>query len=698
MRLVSVLEKAKAVVALAGLMLVAPQLLAASASAIELPRPRPTVIERNGVALSTQDRRLYRDALAAAEKGRWNQARQGAARRPNGLTAKIIDWMYFSAPGTGADFAEISKFIEQNPDWPRQTRLRRNAERVLSKSRLSDEEALAWYQAWPPVSGVGRARLAEAKINTGAREAGLSMLRTAWIEGNFTRARERELWRKHRRVFSQRDNIARLDRLIWERRRSTARRMLSRVGPAYRRVGLARIALMDSAGNVDSLIRRVPTELKDDAGLAFERVRWRRRKGFDERAREILLDPPEELGRPDKWWTERRLQVRRALREGLITDAYRIANEHGMAPGGADYADAEWTSGWIALRFLEDKSDALAHFERVHESVNFPISVARASYWAGRAADAINDAAAARAWYDAAAVHGFTYYGQLARAELVHIPDGVFPRDPMPTIKETERFRENELAHAARLLAALGYKNRITSFVLRLEEDAKTPGERELVAALALRLDRPDLSVRVAKKAAQDGVTMVSRAYPLPGINSAGKIEFALALAIARQESQFNPQAISPAGARGLMQLMPGTANRVAKRLKIRYSRPRLTSDPDYNVRLGSAHLGELLRKFDGSYAMAIAAYNAGEGRVNTWVRENGDPRSPNVDEVDWIEMIPFDETRNYVQRVLENLVVYRLRLAPPAPLPPPPLPDALSPAPPAQLQLRLAAEGLHYQ
>ena len=698
MSLVTVHKWARTGLALAGLALAGSLLHAATASALELPRPRPSVIERHGLALSTQDRSLYRDALAAAEKGRWNQARQEAARGPNGLTAKIIDWMYFSAPGTGADFAAISKFIEQNPDWPRQARLRRNAERVLSESKLGDEEALAWYQAWPPVSADGRARLAEAKINTGALEAGLSMLRKAWIEENFTRARERQLWRKHRKVFSQRDNIARLDRLIWERRRSTARRMLSRVGPAYRRVGLARIALMESAGNVDSLIARVPTELRDDAGLAFERVRWRRRKGYDERAREILLNPPEELGRPDKWWLERRVQVRRALREGLVTDAYRIASEHGMAPGGADYADAEWTSGWIALRFLDDKSDALAHFERVHESVNFPISVARAAYWAGRAADAINDHAAARVWYGKAAVHGFTYYGQLAGAEIAHMPDLAFPRDPRPTIGETERFQKNELAHAARLLAALGYENRITSFVLRLEEDAKTAGERELVAALAHSLNRPDLAVRVAKKAAQDGITMVSRAHPLPGINSAGKVEFAFALAIARQESQFNPQAISPAGARGLMQLMPATANRVAKRLKIRYSRPRLTSDPDYNVRLGSAHLDELLRKFDGSYAMAIAAYNAGERRVNTWVRENGDPRSPDVDEVDWIEMIPFDETRNYVQRVLENLVVYRLRLAPPAPLPPPPLREASIREPAARLQLHLAAEGLHYQ
>ena len=698
MALVTGLIKSGTRSVLAAAVLFGSPFVASAASAIEPPRPRPTIIERNGVALSAQDRAIYRDALAAAEKGRWNRARRTAARGGIGLGAKIVDWMYFTAPGTDAPFAEISKFIEQNPEWPRLTTLRRNAERVFSAGKRGDEEALAWYLAWPPVSADGRARLAEAMINTGAGEAGATMLRKAWIEGNFTRARERNLWHKHRKVFSQRDNIARIDRLIWEKRRSAARRMLSRVGPAYRRVGLARIALMESAANVDSLIARVPEALRDDEGLAFERVRWRRRKGFDDRAREILLEPLEEFNRPDKWWAERRLQVRRALREGFITDAYRIARDHAMEPGGADYAEAEWTSGWIALRFLEDKSDALAHFERVHESVNYPISVARAAYWAGRAADAIDDGVSARAWYGKAAVHGFTYYGQLARAELAYTSDLALPSDPKASFAETERFRGNELVRAARLLAALGYGKRITSFVLRLEAQAKTPGERELVAALAHSLNRPDLSVRVAKKAAQDGVTMVSRAHPLPRVNSAGKIEFALALAIARQESLFNPKAISPAGARGLMQLMPLTANKVAKRLKIRYSRSRLISDPDYNVRLGSAHLDELLRKFDGSYAMAIAAYNAGERRVNAWVRENGDPRSAQVDEVDWIEMIPFDETRNYVQRVLENVVVYRQRLAPPTPLLAPPLPDASNPEPPALLRSRLAAEGLYYQ
>lgn len=683
---------------MAGSVLLGSLFVTATASAIEPPRLRPTVIERNGVALSAQDRTIYRDALAAAQKNRWKRARKTAARGSNELAAKIIDWMYFTAPGTDASFAELSEFIEQNPEWPRHTTLRRNAERVFSAGLGDDEEALTWYQAFPPVSADGRARLAEAMINMGAREAGISILRVAWIEGNFTRARERNLWRKHRKLFSQSDNIARLDRLIWAKRRSTARRMLSRVGPAYRRVGLARIALMESAGNVDTLIARVPAALKDDEGLAFERVRWRRRKGLDDRAREILLDPPEEFHRPDKWWSERRLQIRRALREGFITDAYRIAQEHAMEPGGADYAEAEWIAGWIALRFLEDKSEALAHFERVFESVSYPVSVARAAYWAGRAAEAINNDDAAHEWYGKAALHGFTYYGQLAREELALGSYLVFPRDPKATMSETSRFRDNELVNAARLLASLGHEKRITSFILRLEDQAKTPGERELAAALARSLGRPDLSVRVAKKAAQDGVAMVSRAHPLPDIYSGDKIEFALALSIARQESLFNPNAISPAGARGLMQLMPLTANKVAKGLKISYSRSRLISDPGYNIRLGSAHLDELLRKYKGSYAMAIAAYNAGERRVKSWVKENGDPRSPEVDEVDWIEMIPFDETRNYVQRVLENVTVYRQRLAPPAPLPEPPLIEALNRKTPVAVRLQLAAEGLHYE
>ena len=665
----------------------------AAADAIEPPRPRPAVIERNGISFTAQDRAIYRDAFAAAEKNKWTRARRFAAKGNNAVASKIVNWMYYIAPGTDAPFAEISAFIEQNPDWPRQTSLRRNAERVLAAGRFSDEEAAAWLKKWPPLSAEGRVRLAESAMNNGQREAGLSTLRGAWIEGNFSRARERQIWRKHRKAFSQRDNIARLDRLIWEKRRGPARRMLSRVGPAYRRVGLARIGLMQSAGNVDSLIRRVPAELKSDEGLAFERVRWRRRKGFDDRAREILLDRRDEFSRPDKWWQERRLQVRRALREGFITDAYRIASEHAMPPGGADYADAEWLSGWIALRFLEDKSDALTHFRRVHDSVRFPVSIARAAYWAGRSAEAVDDYETAQLWFEEAAEHGFTYYGQLARERVALPARRGFPEDPMPTAFETERFREQELVRAARLLAALGYAKRTDSFILRLEAAAKTPGERELVTLLANSVSRPDLSVRVAKRAAQKGITMPTRGYPLPDIDG-GALEIAIVLAVARQESLFDPKAISPAGARGLMQILPLTASKVAKRLRIRYSRSRLLSDPDYNVRLGSAHLEELIRKFDGSFAMAVAAYNAGERRVNSWIRDNGDPRTGEVDEIDWIEMIPFEETRNYVQRVLENLVVYRQRLEPLPP--PPPVRRAPTKAERTSIWLRVGLERLY--
>ena len=264
----------------------------------------------------------------------------------------------------------------------------------------------------------------------------------------------------------------------------------------------------------------------------------------------------------------------------------------------------------------------------------------------------------------------------------------------MPTAFEAERFRELELVQAARLLAALGHDKQTPSFILRLEATSATPGERELVAVLANDISRPDLSVRVAKKAAQRGITMPTRAYPLPDVDG-GPLETALVLSVTRQESLFNPQAISPAGARGLMQLLPVTASKVAKGLKISYSRARLLSDPDYNVRLGSAHLDELIRKFDGSFAMAVAAYNAGERRVKSWIRDNGDPRKGEVDEIDWIEMIPFDETRNYVQRVLENLVVYRERLAPLPPPPPPALRAAIEPGQ-TPIRLRVGLERLY--
>ena len=300
--------------------------------------------------------------------------------------------------------------------------------------------------------------------------------------------------------------------------------------------------------------------------------------------------------------------------------------------------------------------------------MRFPVSLARGAYWAGRAATEMDEDAIARSWYAEAARYQTTYYGQLAAEVLgsgfmgMARPKLKLPDDPVPTQGDLDHFTDRALVPIIQLLAQIDEQQRLSPFILSLSSRATTPGERQLVAALAVTSGRPDLGVSVAKRAIQDGLVLATASYPRP--NPASDLEPALVLAVARQESEFNQLAISSAGARGLMQLMPATAQVVARAEQMPFDRDRLTADPAYNMALGSAHLADLVAQFDGSYVLAVAAYNAGASRVRGWLRAYGDPRSRGVDVINWIEAIPFPETRNYVQRVLENLQVYRSVLA----------------------------------
>ncbi len=615
--------------------------------------------------VSPGDRLIYGEAFAAAAKGQWSASLDAAAKGRDPLATTYFRWRYYIQPGATPTFNEIASFIDEHPDWPHVARMLRNAEALLQDRPESDDTfVLDWFERHQPVSTTGKVRLAEAQLRGGLHDAGYKLLREAWIEGNFARSDERTLLRRHRQLLTRDDHADRLDRLLWDRRRSDATRLLPRVSPDLRALSLARIGLIASAGNVDTLIDRVPEAHRDNPGLAFERARWRRTKGFDDRAREIMLEPRLSELRADKWWRERRIQVRNALYEGDVTDAYVVATLSDLEPGGPDYAEAEWLAGWIALRFLEQPDLALDHFARLHSAVFFPVSISRAAYWAGRAADALDDPELAAKWYSDAAVYPLTYHGQLAIERLGSAPSLKLPDEPAPTIAEAEEFPGREMTQMSRLLADLGEGRQADPFVMQLDGQVRTAGERVLVAVLADAIGRRDLSVRVAKSAEQDGVYLTNRAYPIIKMPQTYVQDSALLLAMSRQESAFDPEAISHAGARGLMQLMPATARRTAKNINVRYSVDKLTSDADYNAMLGSAHLKELLETFDGNYVLAVAAYNAGGGRVRRWMRQSGDPRTDAVDAVDWIELIPFTETRDYVQRVMGNLQVYRTRLA----------------------------------
>jgi soluble lytic murein transglycosylase len=613
------------------------------------------------ISVSQAERSRFTDAYSAFRAGDLARARRTLAPGDS-LSGTVIDWLHLSGRNASASFGDFAAFIDANPAWPRLNAVRRNAEvAVESSPESADDVVIAWFDRNPPLSAAGKARLGEAKLRAGQRDEAIRLLREAWIEGDLSDKRERDLGRRHRQLLSQEDHRHRLVRLLWDRERAAASRMLSYVDEPTRAFGRAWLALMGAGGNPDSLLAKVPEEYREHPGLAIERARWRRQKGDDGRARALLLGHIDEM-RPEVWWQERRIHVRRALTAGHVSEAYAIASGHDLSEG-AEYAEAEWLSGWIALRFLNDPRQAGFHFAKMYGAVQFPVSSARAAYWSGRAAEARNDQAGARTWYEEAARHGLTYYGQLAVQNLGRAAHYALPKDPVPTAEERRQFGDNDLVRAAFLLGSAGGQKTIDSLIQKLAIEPDRPGQVTLALALAERFGRRDLAVAAGKKAAQEGVHVVTHAYPLMEMPREFVTDLALVLAVARQESQFNPEAVSPAGARGLMQLMPATAQRTAKSISLPYSEARLTEDSRYNTVLGSAHLAELLKSFNGSYVLSIAAYNAGEGRVRKWIKDNGDPRWAEVDEVDWVEQIPFEETRNYVQRVMEGIQIYRERL-----------------------------------
>lgn len=619
--------------------------------------------------LSDADFKTAKTAFAAIEKNQWKVAHQQASAAADPLVAKIVRWFDYTRPETDADFASIVAFLEGEAQWPSRTDLRRRAEEKLPGT-MSHREVLAWFERYPPVSTDGLIRHATALMAVGKDEGAHAAVRKAWIEGDFGKSQEQDFFRRFRGLLTPADHRARLERLLWEDRAWSAQHMLFRVDADARALAEARLALMAGKGGVERLLARVPAKLKNDPGLTYERLRWRRKKGRYESARELLKDLPPDPLYPRKWWIERDILARRALDDGSITDAYRIAKEHGLKPTEAnarEYADAEWFAGWIALRLLGDHAVAMDHFVAMYQVVQYPISRSRGAYWAGRAAEAMGMLRVANLWYATAARLPTTFYGQLALAKLAPESPLKFPADPQPIAEEVAAFNKHELARAIEILGQVGETARLRPFLLTLAAVSDQPGWRAMTANLAQVAGRPDLGVLTAKNADRDGQILLKAGYPtveLPlNAPNGRRIEPALALAVIRQESAFWPEAISSAGARGLMQLMPATAKHVAKVVDVAFAHERLTGDPDYNLKLGTTYLAQMVEDFGGSYVLALAAYNAGPSRARQWIRELGNPGQSWADTVDWVESIPFGETRNYIQRVLENLQVYRNRL-----------------------------------
>lgn len=600
-----------------------------------------------------------RAALAAAEKSDWAQAQQRAAQSGVPLAVKLIDWMEMRRMGARQSFDQIAAFVAANPNWPSQDALKRRAEEAMDGA-TPDPVARAWFQAREPRTPDGAAHYALVLLAAGEKAEAEKVARQAWVNFNFPPGTEQDFYNRFSTLLRTEDNAARLDRLVWDGQDQAARAMFPYVEPDQRAAADLRLRMRRGDKSAEPAVANLPPALQNSPGILFERTRLARQANNDDMARALLFAAPANAPRPDVWWNERSILARRSLTQGNVTDAYKIAANHGLSEGAA-YAEAEWLAGWIALRYLNDPEAAKRHFDAMGARVATKVSRARAAYWSGRASEAAGRPDEAANAYHAASRHSVTFYGQLSAARVGQAEPNLI--EPVATPQERQAFDRNELVQVVRLLQQVGRPDMADHFIDRLDDTANTAAEQGLAVALAHEVVRPDMAVRLSRRAKRDDAVFLTYGYPTAAMPGGDGPEQALVNAMIRQESAFNPQAVSSAGARGLLQLMPATAKHVSQKLKIGYAPQKLTSDTDYNLKLGRAYMGQQVDDFAGSYILAVAAYNAGPGRVRQWLRIYGDPRDPEVDAVDWIESIPFTETRDYVQRVLEGVQVYRWRL-----------------------------------
>lgn len=602
-------------------------------------------------------------AVQAMQQEKWSFAKKIANESKDPLTNKIFTWMYFQQESAESNFTVLAQFIRNNPDWPRIDKLREKAERGMP-SALSNAEVVVWFADYPPRTANGLDRYAEALIDTGKQDEAKKIIAEWWASKLATREEQQNIYYKYGALIDMNAHRRRLDTLLFSGQYTNARGIAQVLGHGFPELTEARIGIAEDKPGINALIAKVPKNLRSDPGLMFERLRWRRKNDLDIEAMQILnsAPSPDHIANPEGWWKERHIIIRRLLERKMYKNAYTLASKHGLEEG-VSYADAEWLAGWLALRYMNQPKKAAKHFDALYKSVKTPVSKARAAYWLGRTGDALGERDVAGQWDSEAAKYQTVFYGQMSGATLGLKSALPHAAPPELTAHDKEAMNRNDLIRAARLFHVAGMKKESSLFLEQFAKKQETPKAYRFAAETASSLKQYYTAVKIAKDATAKGLFLTAQSYPVitERLGNA-PVEWALIHSIIRQESMFDPSAQSPVGATGLMQLMPNTAKNLAKQIGMPYNTARLTNS-DYNIRLGTRYLQELLERYDGSYPMAIAAYNAGPGRVDKWVKTFGDPRNGSVDLVDWIEMIPIYETRNYVQRVMESVYVYRLRL-----------------------------------
>lgn len=636
----------------------------ASASPMAAPEaasPAAPAVLAPGTPPSSESLAAIKKAIELARRGKTSEATAIGNSVTDPVAAKLIEWVVLRAENDDFDFQRYAGFAAANPGWPNITQFRRKAEAALWQNGVNDAVIRRYFASNKPLTAKGKLAYARALLAQGDRAMAQQYVRDAWRNDALTADMERQVLDSFGPLLNGGDHKARLNQRLYSDDTDQALRAAQKLGASQVALVQARAAVMGKSSRAKALLDAVPADARNDAIYLFTRAQWLRRNDKVAEAAQAMMAAPTNVEDPDEWWAERRLLARKLLDEGDARTAFRIARDAAMPVKEGARVEHLFTAGWIAFRFLNDPATAKPLFARTVQVAEHPASLSRAYYWYARTAEALGQTGEAKTYYERAARYTTTYYGQIAHARLggsdLRIPG------PPPSHPQASRL---EIVRAMDMLYAIDERDLVASAVADLADRAPDPAALAAVAALVERREDARALALLGRTAVGRGLPFEHYAYPIAGLPRfkpiGPQIEPHVAYAIARQESGFNPRARSGANAQGLMQVLPGTAKLVARKNGVAFDAARLLNDPVYNVQIGAAELGDVIDTYRGSYILAFVAYNAGRGRVREWIARFGDPRDPKVDPIDWVERIPFSETRNYVQRVMENMQVYRVR------------------------------------
>lgn len=594
----------------------------------------------------------------------WQRVFELVKNQSDPVAKKLLTWIYVTETTMPVDVKTTLDFVKTNTSWPRLHEFREAIEEDIDSAGLTTHGVAEWFRLYPPETVSGITAFADALLSLGAYEEATRSLSNFWKEAVLEKRELQRINSQYGKYLPLTAHADRMDNLLWSNRYNEAEDLLSYIDISLKPLAQARISLGRQSSKAPSAVNNVPAKYQSDQGLLFDRMRWKRRNDKSYLGLEILNAVKGKFLRPEHWWKEQNILARRAIEQKKYRDAFNIIKAHDLEPGsGADFVQAEWLIGWLSLRHLGKPNDAYLHFDNLYQHVKSVISKSRAAYWAAEAAAKAGQAQLAKNWQISCASYLSTFYGQICYQKIYGAPDPSKFLVVTPTAEETAYFNRREIVRAIKILQDVGLDRLTDGFFAKLIDGAVTKTDYVLIARLANKIGRIQYVVQANKSAQQDlGEFLWPDGYPvLRGAGGDG-VEKALVHAIIYRESMFNKEAVSPAGALGLMQVMPATAQMVAKKSKKQFSKSKLTQDPSYNIAIGSDYLEYLIDTYDGYYPLSIAAYNAGPGNVKKWVDKFGNPAAQHTSVIEWVEHIPIYETRNYVQRVLETYYMYRLR------------------------------------